>query len=141
MGFLDTANQKLAELQQRTGDFMTVQKLNSQRRTLKRDLERMYTVIGETCCRMHAEGGDPEALNAMFTEVEVLKEKNMVADNLGRLKVLASGSLDKALTVEADAFSVQAIKMITLTGGHAVKLRNVGDTKAEDAEDDKNSVQ
>ena len=89
MGFLDTANQKLAELQQRTGDFMTVQKLNSQRRTLKRDLERMYTVIGETCCRMHAEGGDPEALNAMFTEVEVLKEKisalDIQADALNRV--------------------------------------------------------
>jgi len=55
--------------------------------------------------------------------LEVLKEKDMIADSTGRLKVLASGSLDKALTVEADAFSVQAIKMITLTGGHAVKLR------------------
>ena len=51
----------------------------------------------------------------------------MIADSIGRLKVLASGSLDKALTVEADAFSVQAIKMITLTGGHAVKLRNPGE--------------
>lgn len=80
MGFLDTANQKLAELQQRTGDFMTVQKLNSQRRTLKRELERMYTVIGETCCRMHAEGGDPEALNAMFANVEILKEKISALD-------------------------------------------------------------
>ena len=53
----------------------------------------------------------------------ILKEKNMIDRGVGRLKVLASGSLDKPLTVEADAFSVQAIKMITLTGGHAVKLK------------------
>ncbi|MBE6585962.1 MAG: hypothetical protein E7645_05470, partial [Ruminococcaceae bacterium] len=55
--------------------------------------------------------------------LDILKDKDMIADSIGRLKVLASGSLDKALTVEADAFSVQAIKMITLTGGHAIKLR------------------
>ncbi len=67
---------------------------------------------------LHNEFEDGDTVN-----LEVLKEKDMIADSIGRLKVLASGSLDKALTVEADAFSVQAIKMITLTGGHAVKLR------------------
>lgn len=39
------------------------------------------------------------------------------------IKVLARGSLDKALTVEADGFSLQAVKMIVLTGGAAVKKR------------------
>ena len=67
---------------------------------------------------LHNEFEDGDTVN-----LEILKEKDMIADSIGRLKVLASGSLDKALTVEADAFSVQAIKMITLTGGHAVKLR------------------
>jgi hypothetical protein len=51
-----------------------------------------------------------------------LQEKGMIDANIGRLKVLASGTLDKPLTIKADAFSVQAIKMITLTGGHAVHL-------------------
>ncbi|MDE7084587.1 MAG: uL15 family ribosomal protein [Clostridia bacterium] len=37
------------------------------------------------------------------------------------IKVLARGTLDKALTVEADNFSLQAVKMIVLTGGVAVK--------------------
>lgn len=37
------------------------------------------------------------------------------------LKVLARGTLDKPLTVEADSFSIQAVKMIALTGGTAVK--------------------
>ena len=39
------------------------------------------------------------------------------------LKVLARGTLDKALTVEADSFSLQAVKMIVLTGGKAVKKK------------------
>ncbi len=51
-----------------------------------------------------------------------LQDKGLVDDNIGRLKVLAAGKLDKPLYIKADAFSVQAIKMITLTGGHAIKL-------------------
>lgn len=37
------------------------------------------------------------------------------------VKVLARGTLGKALTVEADNFSLQAVKMIVLTGGKAIK--------------------
>ncbi|MDE7439929.1 MAG: uL15 family ribosomal protein [Clostridia bacterium] len=37
------------------------------------------------------------------------------------IKVLARGTLDKALTVEADSFSIQAVKMIVLTGGKVIK--------------------
>lgn len=37
------------------------------------------------------------------------------------LKVLARGALDKKLTVTADAFSLQAAKMILLTGGKVIK--------------------
>ncbi len=51
-----------------------------------------------------------------------LQSRGLVNDSIGRLKVLAAGKLDKSLTIKADAFSVQAIKMITLTGGQAVKL-------------------
>lgn len=52
-----------------------------------------------------------------------LQEKGLVDANIGRLKVLASGILDKPLTIKAEAFSFQAIKMITLTGGHAIHLK------------------
>ncbi len=38
-------------------------------------------------------------------------------------KVLARGTLDKALTVEADDFSVDAVKMILLTGGKVIKTK------------------
>ncbi|MDE5868149.1 MAG: uL15 family ribosomal protein, partial [Anaeroplasmataceae bacterium] len=37
------------------------------------------------------------------------------------LKVLARGILNKELTVEADAFSIEAVKMIVLTGGKVIK--------------------
>lgn len=39
------------------------------------------------------------------------------------IKVLARGTLDKPLTVEADSFSLQAVKMIALTGGTAIKKK------------------
>ena len=41
--------------------------------------------------------------------------------NTTYIKVLARGTLDKSLTVYADNFSLQAVKMIVLTGGKAVK--------------------
>ncbi len=61
-------------------------------------------------------------------DLEALKAKGLINDNAGRLKILAAGTLNKPLIFKADAFSVQAIKMITLTGGHAIKL---GATEAE----------
>lgn len=41
--------------------------------------------------------------------------------NVTYVKVLARGTLDKKLTVEADNFSLKAVKMIVLTGGKAIK--------------------
>ncbi len=62
------------------------------------------------------------AINAAFedgdtVDLAALKQKKLVPANAGRVKILADGTLDKALHIEASAFSVQAIKMITLTGG------------------------
>jgi len=48
-----------------------------------------------------------------------LKEKNLVSKNAGRVKVLARGVMTKKLTIYADKFSLQAVKMIALAGGHA----------------------
>ena len=58
--------------------------------------------------------------------VTVEEIKNRVP-NFGKkvtyLKVLARGKLDKALTVEADDFSPEAIKMIVLTGGKVIRKK------------------
>ena len=56
-------------------------------------------------------------------DLDTLKAKKLLPKSTTRYKVLADGQLDKPLTVIADQFSVQAIKMITLTGGHAVQKR------------------
>ncbi|MBQ2255623.1 MAG: uL15 family ribosomal protein, partial [Clostridia bacterium] len=65
---------------------------------------------------VHYEDGDT-------VNISNLKEKKLIASDCKRVKILADGDLDKALTVEANSFSLQAIKMITLTGGHAIKLQ------------------
>ena len=51
--------------------------------------------------------------------LEALKAKMLVNKNAGKIKILARGVMTKRLTVYADKFSLQAVKMITLAGGHA----------------------
>ena len=54
----------------------------------------------------------------------VLKQKGLVPKSVGRIKVLADGVLSKPLTIKAESYSVQAIKMIELTGGKVVILKD-----------------
>lgn len=61
--------------------------------------------------------------NAVVT-LEALKKKELVPRKAGRLKVLAAGILNKPLTIKAENYSVQAIKMIELTGGTVVILKD-----------------
>ena len=56
--------------------------------------------------------------------IESLIAKKLVAKNVGYVKILASGELDKALTVMANDFSIDAAKMIIVAGGRAVKLKS-----------------
>jgi len=50
-------------------------------------------------------------------DLESLKEKKLINAKTDYIKVLARGVLDKKLTVKADDFSLQAVKMIVLMGG------------------------
>ena len=52
--------------------------------------------------------------------LEKLKAMKLVPASTKRLKVLADGHLNKPLKIYAEQFSVQAIKMIVLTGGEAI---------------------
>ena len=54
-----------------------------------------------------------------------LKEKGMVSKKIGRLKVLADGILTKPLTIKSESYSVKAIKMIELTGGTVIILKDL----------------
>lgn len=59
-----------------------------------------------------------EVFNAGDTvNLETLKQKKLISQRASRVKILANGNIDKPLNIEANAFSVQAVKMITLTGG------------------------
>ena len=54
-------------------------------------------------------------------DLEALKAKGLVEKKTKSVKVLARGTIDKALTVKAGEFSETALKMIVLTGGKAIK--------------------
>ncbi len=59
--------------------------------------------------------------------LESIKERVPgVAKNLTYIKVLARGTLDKPLIVVADDFSLEAVKMIVLTGGRAIRKTRQG---------------
>ena len=55
-------------------------------------------------------------------DLEALKKKGLVPKNAKAIKILARGALDKVLTVRADDFSADAVKMIVLTGGKASRI-------------------
>ena len=65
----------------------------------------------DTICE-NFEDGDVVNLSA-------LKAKHLISGSAGRIKILARGVMTKKLTIYADKFSLQAVKMITLAGGHA----------------------
>lgn len=54
----------------------------------------------------------------------VLKEKGLMSKKVGRMKVLADGMLNKPLIIKSESYSIQAIKMIELTGGTVIILRD-----------------
>ena len=56
--------------------------------------------------------------------VNSLKEKKLIDKNAYFVKVLARGVLDKPLVVKAHDFSIDAAKMIELTGGRVIKLKS-----------------
>ena len=55
--------------------------------------------------------------------IKSLKEKGLIQSKYSSYKVLARGILNKKLKVVADDFSNEAIKMIILTGGEVVELK------------------
>lgn len=56
--------------------------------------------------------------------LDALKQKGLISKKAGRMKILADGILTKPITVKAESYSVQAIKMIELTGGKVIILKD-----------------
>lgn len=63
----------------------------------------------------------------------LLKELGLMPKKVKRIKILADGVLTKPLTIKAENYSVQAIKMIELTGGTVIILIDEPKDKGEDA--------
>lgn len=55
--------------------------------------------------------------------LDLMKEKGLVNKKAQRIKILADGILTKPFTIKAESFSIQAIKMIELTGGQVIILK------------------
>jgi ribosomal protein L15/predicted transport protein len=55
-------------------------------------------------------------------DLSSLKTKKIVSKDTGYVKILASGVLDKPLNVVANSYSIDAVKMILLTGGKVTKI-------------------
>ena len=68
----------------------------------------------------HFEAGD-------LVTIDELKAKKLIPAKTVRIKILADGHLTKPLTVKANYYSVQAIKMIELTGGTVIVLKTKRD--------------
>ena len=58
---------------------------------------------------------------------DCMKEKKLIPEKTTYVKVLARGMLNKRLIVEANDFSLGAVKMITVLGGEPVRLINFDD--------------
>ena len=54
--------------------------------------------------------------------IKALAEKGVVPKNTTFVKVLARGYIDKPLIVELQDYSLDAVKMIVITGGQAHKV-------------------
>lgn len=57
-----------------------------------------------------------------LVDLNSLKEKNLISKKVDYVKVLARGVLDKSLVVELQDYSIDAVKMIVLTGGEVRKV-------------------
>jgi large subunit ribosomal protein L15 len=68
--------------------------------------------------------------NSVIT-LSVLKELGLMPKKVKRIKILADGVLTKPLTIKAENYSVQAIKMIELTGGTVIILIDEPKDKGE----------
>ena len=59
-----------------------------------------------------------------IVDINSLKDKGLIDENVCYVKVLARGTLDKPLKIFANSFSLSAVKMIALTGGEVNKIQS-----------------
>ena len=62
-----------------------------------------------------------------------LKRKKLVAEDATGFRVVGKNTLERSLVVTANAFNLSALKMILLTGGRAIILKEDGSPAAQEA--------
>lgn len=86
MGFFDQAGKKISSVQKRTGDSITVRKLQTQIKNVEAEIGRMYAAIGEKCYKAHAAGSKPEELDIFYANVTTLNARIAeIRDEIDRL--------------------------------------------------------
>ena len=83
---------------------------------LKPKSNKLYEINLDTICE-NFEDGDT-------VTIETLKSKNIITKKADKIKILARGVMTKKLTIVADKFSIQAVKMIGLAGGTVQKYKD-----------------
>ena len=83
---------------------------------VKRRIQGKKDIINVDTLSMNFNDGD-------LVNLEALIEKKLVSSNTKYVKVLARGTLDKKLNVDLHDYSIQAVKMILLTGGTVKKIQ------------------
>jgi ribosomal protein L15 len=78
-----------------------------------------YKVNGNKVCEVNLDTICENFEDGDVVDLKALKMKRLINPKAGRVKILARGVMTKSLTIYADKFSLQAVKMITLAGGHA----------------------
>ena len=87
---------------------------------LKKQGDIVYTDGSERCI-INVDTLSENFSSGDIIDINSLKAKGLVPDDIAYVKLLARGKIDKPLTVYANEFSLSAIKMIALTGGQAIK--------------------
>ncbi len=94
---------------------------NLAKNLVKREREIVYT-DGRRKCVINIDTVSDNFLMGEVVDVNSLKERGLIPQDASYVKVLARGTIDKSLTVKANAFSLSAVKMIALSGGQSIKV-------------------
>lgn len=93
-------------------------------RNLVADAEIVVETNGKRKCIVNVNTVSESFSAGDTVDINKMKERGIIPKDAKRVKVLAGGVIDKPLTVIADSFSLSAVKMIALTGGHAIRVRS-----------------
>lgn len=79
--------------------------------------------VGKNKCIVNIDRISENYKDGDTVTVENLRAKGLIPKKADYVKVLARGTLDKALTVKVQEYSADAVKMIVLVGGTAIKIK------------------